>query len=317
MQENQLWVKKYRPDTLEGYVFKDAMFKKQMEQWLNSKDDAGIPIPNIMFVGKAGSGKTTAAKILINNLGLEKMDILEINASRENNVDTIRTKIQGFCSGYPFGRYKIVLMEESDGLTPQAQKILRAEIERFEDTVRFIATANYKNKFLPAILSRFQCFDFSSLDIESYLLRMEDILNKENVKYEEDDIVDYVEATFPDLRSGINLLQQNTIEGVLSKLEENFEGSSDYLIDAVELFKKKDYKKARSVICSQAQPDSYLEIYRFFYKNLQLFSEDSFGQDKALIIIKNGMVDHANSIDPEINLAGTIAELGMIGNDEE
>lgn len=312
MLGNQLWVKKYRPDTLDGYVFKDDTFKKQMENWINKKDESGIPIPNLLFVGKPGSGKTTAAKILINCLGVQKMDVLEINASRENNVDTIRNKVQNFCAGYPFGRYKIVLMEEGDGLTGIAQGILRAEIERFEETVRFIVTANYKNKFIPAILSRFQVFDFLTLDLDSYFYRITEILDKENVEYSEEDVVEFVDSSFPDLRSGINLIQQHVVDNKLQKLVANTEGNSEYLIEAVELFKKGDYKKARNIICSRAVPDDYPEIYRYFYKNLQLFSDDIYNQDKALIIIKNGMIYHSTAIDPEINLAATIAELSKV-----
>lgn len=455
MLGNQLWVKKYRPDTLDGYVFKDNTFKKQMENWINKKDESGIPIPNLLFVGKPGSGKTTAAKILINCLGVQKMDVLEINASRENNVETIRNKVQNFCAGYPFGRYKIVLMEECleeneeiymadgsskklkdfeigkqykilnvnmetqdieedigevlridenkelyeveledgrtitttfdhpflikdsngkiiekelkylkegdkiisksqkgkieetsikkitkvnngtvrvftahknhtimtkngivthncDGLTGIAQGILRAEIERFEETVRFIGTANYKNKFIPAILSRFQVFDFLTLDLDSYFYRITEILDKENVEYSEEDVVEFVDSSFPDLRSGINLIQQHVVDNKLQKLVANTEGNSEYLIEAVELFKKGDYKKARNIICSRAVPDDYPEIYRYFYKNLQLFSDDIYNQDKALIIIKNGMIYHSTAIDPEINLAATIAELSKV-----
>lgn len=240
------------------------------------------------------------------------MDVLEINASRENNVDTIRNKVQNFCAGYPFGRYKIVLMEEGDGLTGIAQGILRAEIERFEETVRFIVTANYKNKFIPAILSRFQVFDFLTLDLDSYFYRITEILDKENVEYSEEDVVEFVDSSFPDLRSGINLIQQHVVDNKLQKLVANTEGNSEYLIEAVELFKKGDYKKARNIICSRAVPDDYPEIYRYFYKNLQLFSDDIYNQDKALIIIKNGMIYHSTAIDPEINLAATIAELSKV-----
>ena len=164
--QNQLWVNFFRPDTLDGYVFKDDMFKKQMNKWIDEKDSDGIPIPNLLFVGRAGCGKTTAARILINCLDVQDADILEINASRENNVDTIRHKVQNFCAGYAFGKFKIVLMEEGDGLTLAAQNILRAEIERFEESVRFIITANNKNKFIPAIISRFQMFNFDTLDLE-------------------------------------------------------------------------------------------------------------------------------------------------------
>lgn len=312
MDGNQIWVKKYRPDTLNGYVFKDDRFEKQMNKWIDERDNPGIPIPNLLFVGRAGCGKTTAAKILINCLDVQDADVLEINASRENNVDTIRHKVQNFCAGYPFGKFKIVLMEECDGLTLAAQNILRAEIERFEETVRFIGTANNKNKFTPAIISRFQVFDFETLDMEQYLVRMCDVLESENVTFSDDDIVAYVEASYPDLRKGLNLVQQNTIDNVLQPLDVIVDSSNDYLLEAVELFRKNEYIKARKMICSKASVDEYDSIYRFFYQNLHIFSDDEMAQCQALIVIKNGLVNHALVADPEINLAATIAELSQI-----
>lgn len=312
MDGNQLWVKKYRPDTLDGYVFKDERFEQQMKKWVDEKDNPGIPIPNLLFVGRAGCGKTTAAKILLNLLDIDDADVLEINASRENNVDTIRYKVQNFCAGYPFGKFKVVLMEECDGLTLAAQNILRAEIERFEETVRFIGTANNKNKFTPAILSRFQVFDFTTLDIEQYLLRMCEVLDKENIDFDDDTVVAYVEASYPDLRKGINLLQQNTIDNKLQVLDVVVDNSNDYLIEVVDLFKSNQYTKARKLLCTKAAVDEYESIYRFFYENLKIFSDDELNQCKALIIIKNALVNHTLVGDPEINLAACIAELSQI-----
>lgn len=165
------------------------------------------------------------------------------------------------------------------------------------------------------MLSRFQVFDFATLDIEQYLVRMCEVLTTENVKYSDDDIVEYVDASYPDLRKGINLLQQNSINGKLQSLDVIIDNSSDYLIDAVELFKKNEYIKARKLICSKASVDEYDGIYRFFYQNLNIFSDDEMDQCKALIIIKNGLVNHALVADPEINLAACIAELSQIGEE--
>ena len=148
---NTLWVEKYRPNTLDGYVFRDANQKAQIEQWVKSKS-----IPHLLFSGAPGVGKTTLAKILLNLLEVEGTDILEINASRENSVDVIRDKITNFVQTMPFGEFKVVLLDEADYISPNGQAALRGVMEMYHQSARFILTCNYPNRVIPALkMSRF------------------------------------------------------------------------------------------------------------------------------------------------------------------
>jgi replication factor C small subunit len=147
----ELWTEKYRPSTIDNYVFRDDTQREQVRTWIESKT-----IPHLLFSGAAGVGKTTLAKILINSLGVNTYDILEINASRDNNVETVREKIIGFVSTMPFGEFKVVLLDEADYLSPNAQAILRGVMETYASSARFILTCNYPNKVIPALHSRCQ-----------------------------------------------------------------------------------------------------------------------------------------------------------------
>ena len=145
----ELWVEKYRPKNLDGYVFRDEHQRKQAKLWVKEKS-----IPHLLFSGAAGIGKTTMAKILINELGIEEFDVLEINASRTNSVEDVRDKIVNFVQMIPFGDFKIVLLDEADYLSPNAQAALRGVMEEYHTTSRFILTCNYPNRIIPALHSR-------------------------------------------------------------------------------------------------------------------------------------------------------------------
>jgi len=164
----ELWVEKYRPSNVADYVFRDNKQKKQVSSWV----DSGA-IPHLLFSGAAGTGKTTLAKVLLNELGVDGGDVMMVNASNENNVDTMRTKINGFASSLPFsGDFKYVLLDEADYLSPNAQAILRNMMETFSTTCRFILTCNYPNKVIPAIHSRCQGYHIEKLDTEEFTARV-------------------------------------------------------------------------------------------------------------------------------------------------
>jgi replication factor C small subunit len=302
----ELWVEKYRPKTIKEYVFRDEHQKQQVERWLKEET-----IPHLLFSGSAGIGKTTLAKILCNELGINDLDILEINASRENNVDTVRDKIINFVQMIPFGPFKVVLLDEADYLSPNAQAALRGVMEEYHTTSRFILTCNYPNRIIPALHSRCQGFHVERVDINEFTARVATILVEEAVEFDLDTLDTFVKATYPDLRKCIQLVQQNSLEGKLHMPEKSDSSEADYRIEMVELFKKGKISEARKLVCGQARPEEIEEIFRWLYDNISLFGDDS-QQEKAILIIKQGIVDHTLVNDPEINLAATLIRLSHL-----
>lgn len=302
----ELWVEKYRPKTVNGYVFRDEAQKKQVMQWI--KDQS---IPHLLFSGNAGIGKTTLAKVLFNELDINDLDIMEINASRENNADTIRDKITNFVQMIPFGKFKIVLLDEADYLTPNAQAILRGVMEEYHTTARFILTCNYPNRIIPAIHSRCQGFHVAKVDQTEFTARVAEILITEQVDFDIDTLDTYVKAAYPDLRKCINMIQMNSQDGKLSRPNDGDTGESDWKLDMVELFKAGKISEARKLLCGSVRPEEMEEIYRWLYDNIELFG-DTEKQDSAVLIIKQGLVDNTLVVDPEINLAATLIRLARL-----
>jgi len=180
----ELWVEKYRPNTINGYVFRDDHQRRQVETWI--KDQS---IPHLLLSGTAGIGKTTMAKMLIHELGIQEYDLLEINASRTNSVEAVRDKITNFVSMIPFGPFKVVLLDEADYLSPNAQAALRGVMEEYHTTARFILTCNYPNRIIPALHSRCQGFHFERIDMNEYTARVATILMDEKVEFDLDTLI--------------------------------------------------------------------------------------------------------------------------------
>ena len=303
----ELWTEKYRPNNIEDYVFRDDAQKHQIENWV--KDGA---LPHLLSSGAPGTGKTTLAKVLLAELGVMDLDILEINASNENSVDTIRTKITNFSSSLPFGDYKYVLLEEADYITPNGQAALRGVMETYHASCRFILTCNYPNRVIPALHSRCQGFHIEKLDVTEFTARIATIGISEGVDLDLDTLDTYVQANYPDLRKAINAVQQNVVDGVLQRPQAGDQASSDWMLQAVELFKGGQYKPARELIVSQARPEEYDDVYKFLYRNLQLWGDTDAKQEQAIIVIRDGMVKQPMCADPEINLSATLIELTLI-----
>ena len=305
----ELWTEKYRPSDINSYVFRDAKQKQQVSGWL-----ADGALPHLLFSGAPGTGKTTLAKVLLNELGINSMDVLEINASNENNVDTIRNKITNFASTMPFGDMKYVLLDEADYITPNGQAALRGVMEMYASSCRFILTCNYPQRIIPALHSRCQGFHIEKLDVTEFTARIAEIAVTEGVAIDLETLDTYVEATYPDLRKCINLVQQNVVDGTLQKPQAGDSSQSDWMLSAIDLFKSGEYKPARELIVSQARPEEYDEVYRFMYRNLDLWGKSQLQQDQAIVIIRDGMAKSSLCADPEINLSATLIELQLNSN---
>ena len=275
----ELWVEKYRPKTVDGYVFRDEAQRSQVKTWIKDKT-----IPHLLFSGNAGIGKTTLAKLLFNELELNDLDILEINASRTNSVDDVRDKIVNFVQMIPFGEFKVVLLDEADYLSPNAQAALRGVMEEYHTTARFILTCNYPNRIIPALHSRCQGFHIAKIDQTEFTARVAEILIGEGVTPNIDILDTYVNATYPDLRKCINMVQMNCQDNSLLAPHEGDTGESDWKLEMVELFKAGKIQEARKLLCGTVRPEEMEDIFRWLYDNIELFGDEE-KQDQAVLII--------------------------------
>jgi replication factor C small subunit len=300
----ELWTEKYRPSTLDDYVFRDDAQRKQVQQWVDSRT-----IPHLLFSGAPGTGKTTLAKVLINMLDIDEYDVLEINASRENSVENVRDKITNFVQTMPFGEFKVVLLDEADYISPNGQAALRGVMETYASSSRFILTCNYPNKVIPALHSRCQGFHIEKIDHTEFTARVATVCVTEGVDVDIDTLDSYVKATYPDLRKCLNLCQMNTIDGKLVKPNEGDSATADYKLAVVDLFKQGKILEARKMLCSQVRPEEMDELFRWMYDNLELWGSTQESKDAAILIIAKGLRNIPMVADQEINLAATLVEL--------
>jgi replication factor C small subunit len=306
----ELWAEKYRPRTLDDYVWRDTAQRQKAEEWI-----AAGALPHVIFSGVSGTGKTSLAYLLLNQMGVPQFDILSLNASRERKIDDLQDKIISFVSTWAMGPsgIKYIFLDEADALSPLAQKLLRGEMERYQDVCRFILTANYIQKIAPEIQGRCQGFHFQALDTEQFLIRVVGILEQERVDYTDEVLGTIAERTYPDLRKCIGVLQQSTVGGKLLLPKADDGGTSlDYLTEVVSLFQAGKTLAARKLLVASAVPEEYPDIFRYFYRNLDLWGDTDEQKDQALLIIRNGLLHHAVIADPEINLSATLVELAAI-----
>lgn len=303
----ELWTEKYRPNNVEGYVFRDQKQKEQVQSWISEG-----ALPHLLFSGAPGTGKTTLAKLLLAELNVSPMDVMMINASSENGIDVIRHKITKFSSTLPFGDIKYIILDEADYVTKDGQAAMRGVMEAYASTCRFILTCNHVHMIIPAIQSRCQGFHIEKLDINEFTSRVATICIDEGIAIDIETLDTYVQASYPDLRKCINLVQQNVKDGVLHSPEVGDQmGTAEWMLSVVELFKQGDFKKARELIVTQARPEEYESVYKFMYRNIELWGSTDLQQDQAVVIIRDGLVKGVSCADPEINLSATLIELQM------
>lgn len=298
MKEHSLLVEKYRPDNLEGYVGNENI-KKVIAQYLTQND-----IQNLIFYGPAGTGKTTLAKIIINNLDC---DHLYINASDERGIETIREKVTGFASVASFKPLKVVILDEADFLTIQAQASLRNIIETFSRTTRFIMTCNFVERIIDPLQSRCQVLKIvppTKSDVAKHLVG---ILDAEKIDYTLDDLKVIVNQYYPDLRKCINTLQLSTVNNTIS-LDSNILVSSNYINKVIAELKnpKPSFKNIRQIV-ADSNTDDFEELYRTLYEESSNYMP---GKEGTVAILINDHQYKANfRIDKEICLMSLIQNL--------
>jgi len=301
MKKNSLFVEKYRSKVLSEYVG-NKQLKQIVLQYIKNKD-----IQNLLLYGTPGTGKTTLAKIIINHIDC---DSLYINASDERGIDTIRDKVQGFASSASFKPLKIIILDEADFLTIQAQASLRNIIETYSRTTRFILTCNYLERIIDPLQSRCQVLKITPPSKKEVAQHISDILYKEYINYEVSDLVLVVNKHYPDIRKILNTCQVNNVDGklVIDDLILTSSNYTDTILKELKSVNKNSFKNIRQIL-ADSNLDDFEEIYRFLYDNLDEYTKDDVQQAMIIIEIENYMY-HANfRIDKEINVMALISKI--------
>ena len=297
---NSLWVEKYRPNTLENYIGNKHL-KSKVEHYISSSD-----LPHLLLYGKAGTGKTTLAKLLIKNI---ECDYLYINASDENNVETVRTKVKNFASTIGFKDMKVIILDECDYITPNAQAALRNLMETFSKHCRFILTCNYVERIIDPIQSRCQSFQIIPPSKQEVAKHLHKILVQENVIDKPEDIKILVETGYPDIRRIINSAQRNVVGNQL-KLDTSSIIQNDYKLKLVKILETQDkktaFKEIRQLLADNKVTD-FADLFRLLYDEVDTWGRGHVAE--CILIIARYELSDGQVVDKEINAMAMLIEL--------
>ena len=290
-KQHTLWVEKFRPDTLEGYLGNEE-FINGLQEWINKND-----FPNLLLHGPAGTGKTTAAKLVVKNINC---DFIYLNCSDENGIDTIRDKVKQFASGATFKPLKVVILDEADFLTINAQAALRNVIESFSLTTRFIFTCNFAERIIDPLQSRLTSFHLITPEPKQIAKHLKDILEQEQVEFDVSDLVNVVKKTYPDIRRSLNVLQISIVKGKLFLKNVSDNNYIEQIITEVKSKKKTAFNNIRQIIA-----DNNINDFTGVYKELH----NAYSTPEATIIIEEYLFHSTTIPDKEICFMGCVAKL--------
>lgn len=301
-----IWFEKYRPKLLSDYVFHDAGQQAQIERWVRDKD-----IPHLLLCGTPGSGKTSLAKVLVNELGIDDMDYMVINASDKNGIDFIRENILAFAESFPMGPFKVIHLEEFDYMSQAAQGMLRMVMEQNASTCRFICTCNYENKIIEAIKSRFQILRFKAPNEDDVLVKMFTMLEAEGVAFTDDDLLLYVKQAYPDIRKIINNLQQASVDKKLQS-PRNLVIGNDWRFKVLDLLQQLDIDGIRALAVANVPENEVEELYDFLYHNymtMEPCKKSKAVADSVIVTLGDGLRAHGSSGIPHLTFEATCVKL--------
>ena len=298
--KHSLWVEKYRPTQLDNYIGNEHL-KSKVSVYLKSGD-----IPHLLLFGRAGTGKTTLAKLLVNNIDC---DYLYINASDENSVDVVREKVKNFASTLCFKDMKVIILDECDYITPNAQAALRNLMETFSKNCRFILTCNYVERIIEPIQSRCQSFQIVPPDRKQVAQHLANILNNENIEYDIKDIATIVNSGYPDIRRVINGSQRQVVSGKLV-IDENTITQNDYKTKVLEIIKTQDKKNSFQNIrqlLAESKVSDFSDLFRLLFDTVDDWGKGHIAE--CILILSKYQQSDAVVVDKEINVMAMFVEI--------